>query len=552
MVRAHWVLFAITTVTATVSQAIGIPLALLTRRMVKLVAHEAKLDLSQAEIRHTLWILASMLVGLTILRGVCQWFRRVFGEMFAQRIIVGVRKQMLSHLHNLSLGYFDKRAAGKIVIRFVGDAQGLRGWLATKLVTIPADILTIAGVLVAIGMIHYKLLFAVIIPPLVLFPLLLVVNPRARLWTREARREQSRLTGDLTERFGKIGAIRAANAQHESIEPLNSKIDSIANAFVHRSYLDAWGQATALTVGSLSLCAIGILGSLLILDGQATSGDIVGAIWLCVLIRSPINRLTSTNIAYHRVRVAFDRIDALLDRNPEPGLDRNLEPYSGHEMRIRFKNIGFRDQSESWIVRSLNAKIQGPGLYLISGDRPATRTVQELILRLRRPHEGRIALDHRNARKLNVQDIRSRIGWVDRNRDMIGATLMAYAAVDLRPAWDSTHAIDPNADLDETIADWQHPAHTHRNIHRAATLRLALAAATIGDRPILLIDEPILGLGEPHVDAVVDWLTEYARHRLVIIFTDQSDLSRFPDPTETIVLQRPIESDCPEALPATT
>jgi len=516
LIRKRWRLFLLTTCAASVAQLIGIPQALLTRKMVKLVAHETHKHVAISDIEHTLWVLGGLLVGLAILRGVCRWFRGVLGERFAQRTIVDLRKEMLAHIHTLSMGYFDKRAAGKIVIRFVGDAQGLRGWLAIRLVSIPSDILTIIGVLIAIWSIDFQLFVAVVIPPLALLPVLLIVNPRARLWTRAARGEQSRLTGDLTDRVEMMAAIKATNAQAQSLEPLNKRIEIVADSVIHRSYLDAWGQGVALTVGSLSLCAIGIWGSILILHGESTSGDIVGAVWLAVLLRSPINRLTSTNIAYHRVKVAFDRIDALLTRKPEPGFDAGLAPYTGDGMRIRFKELGYHDRHGRWLFKGVDKTLTGAGCVVVRGERHASNVLFELILRIRRPHEGRIALDGVNARKLRVVDIRSHIGWVDAERNMVPATLLARG---ISPVVKRLESIELFADQRPTMDEIElvHDLEHHARISGAKGLALALACALINDPPIVLIDEPEIGLDAHEIEELSRWIEQESSHRLVVV-----------------------------------
>jgi len=524
-IRQRWKLFALTTCAATVAQAVGIPLALLTRKMVNLVGQEVGTHIDQAEIERTLWMLGGVLVGLTLIRGISRWIKGVFGEIFAQQIIVDIRKEMLAHIHDLPLGYFDKRAAGKIVIRFVGDAQGLRGWLANKMVSIPADILTIIGVLVAIEFIHVQLLYALVIPPLALLPVLVFINPRARKWTRAARSEQSRLTGDLTDRLAMIPAIKAANAKQASIEPLNERIDVIAKSFIRRSFLDSSGQALALTVGSLSLCAIGIWGSMLILHNQATSGDIVGAIWLSVLIRSPISRLTSTNIAYHRVKVAFDRIDALLTRKPEPGLDEKLEPYTGTEMRIRFKDVGYKDVHGRWVIRDLTRTLSGPGCVIVRGDAQSTNAFFELILRLRRPHEGRIGLDGIDARKLRVSDIRKNIGWVDAQRLMIPTTLYTNEISTFREALDSTSMISNDEPSIEELKELK-SLQQHAWATGGMGLRLALACAMVNNPPIVLIDQPELGLNRKEIEGLSDWIEHESKSRLIVIASNKRWVKR--------------------------
>jgi len=520
LIRRHWGLFLWTTVAASTAQVVGIPLALLTRRMIKMVAHEAGHHIGDAQIVHNMWIFGVLVVGLSLLRGVARGARALLGETFAQRTIADLRKAMLERIHYLSMGYFDRRAAGKIVIRFVGDALGLRGWLSSRMVSIPADILTVTGALIAIGTIHVQLVYAVMIPPFVLFPLLLILNPRARYWTRQGRGHQSRLTGNLTDRVNMISEVKSANAQQASLQPLFERVDSVASAFIRRSGVDAWAAAVGITSGSLSICGIGIWGSVLILHGQQTSGDILGAIWLSVLLRAPLNRLTRANVAFQRVAVGLDRINALLTRRAEPGWDDGLGAYTGLGMRIELRGVGYRDRHNYWLLRGVTQTLSGPGCIAVRGSRHATHTLCELILRIRRPHEGRIALDGVNAKKLRVEDIRRSIRWVDARRMVVEATLLTHSIDEISTLLGSTRAISGDAPTLEEMQQLQ-SLERHANVAGAKGLRLALACALIDDPPILLIDQPELGLENSEIEGLAAWVAEESKHRLIVVCTNK-------------------------------
>jgi len=538
---------------ATAAQAAGIPLALLTRRLVDMASAGRAGGVEEIDsIRRAALVFAIMLAALSIGRGLCRWLQGVFGERFAQRVIADVRLRMLEQLQRTPIGYFDRRAAGKVVIRFVGDATGLRGWLANTLVRTPADALTIAGVALTLGLINWRLLVAAAAPPIVLVPLILLLNPSIRRLTRDGRREQSRLTGELTDRIEIMGAIKATGAESASFERLSSRVLAISEVFASRGVIDAWCRGVALAAGSLSICAIGYWGAGLVISGQGTAGDILAAVWFTVLIRGPINRLGGAMLVYQRCLVTTDRIRALLNRKPEPGFGDDRLPYTGEAMRIRFKNVGYHDRRGQWIIRGLTETIEGPGCVLVAGRGRAVDTLFELILRIRRPHTGRLALDRVNARKLRTADIRGAIGWVDRARGVVPATLASTGHDRVLRAWAATEAMAPKEHI-RTLDDAIIGGFDRTGPRGFTSLRLSVACAMANDPPILLLSNPTDGLYESEIEGLIGWLAIESKRRLILIDSADKKFLRVAQQTIRIVDTEPLHEAvigrCP-AIPA--
>ena len=183
--RQLWIALAAT----AGSQLVGVPLPLLTRTMIHAVGreglHPGSSDYSGEQL---LWIFAGVLLGLTVVRAALRWQQGVRGERLAQGVLAEMRGRMYTHVQRLSLGYFDRRPAGRVLIRFIGDANALRTWLSRTVVAVPADVLTVLCIATAVGWIHLEVLLAAFVPLIALVPALVWINPRARQWTRTGRR----------------------------------------------------------------------------------------------------------------------------------------------------------------------------------------------------------------------------------------------------------------------------------------------------------------------------------------------------------------------------
>ncbi len=540
--RRHRRYLAIALGTTLGAQLVGIPFPLLTRSMIHIVGNARNHHESFfADPVQALWIFAAILGGLVLLRGFLGWQKRLQGERLAQFVLADVRSNMYAHLQTLSQGYFDRRPSGKILIRFVGDANTLRTWIARTVIAVPADALTIVAVAIAMSVVNAELLVAAVIPLVLILPALALINPRTRTLTRAVRSSQSRLCGVLNERLASLGMVKAAGAQDADRGCVQELIDAVAAVKVKRAGLDAWARAVSVTAVAASLGAVGVWGTRLYLLDNVSQADLLAAVWLTVLFRGPIRRLASANLVHQRARVAVERIGALLAKPGEPGWSPELPAYSGPGLRVELKRLGYRGADGEWLFHRLDVVMHGPGLVCLTSDGGQVgATLLELLLRLRRPHKGRICLDGADIRKIHVASVRRNMGFVDRDHRVANVTgLLLDATVGkneevwsqverrLEALWPITQSIAPSGELSRCMQTLRAHAHRRWIESRLACderLRFSICCALLNDPPILLLDDPTHGLNPSGVQRLVEWLDETARSRLVIAATNDERL----------------------------
>lgn len=510
--RAHRSRFVVAVVASAVAQSAGIPLAMLTRRLVNLASDSAAEGTQRAFL-----IGGVLLLLLAVVRGAAQGLSAFLGESVAQGVVGELRVQMLSHLQRISLGYFDRRATGKVLVRFVGDAGSVRTWVGRTLVSIFADAVTLVAVVVALLTMSPILAVCAAAPIVPLVPAFLWINPRARALTREGRTAQARLSGILTDLISHMAAIKAVRGERTFHEPAEEHVEQIRSAFVRRGRLDAVGRAIAATAGSIAICLVGIAGSVMVFRGEARVGDIVAAVWLTLLLRGPVNRLTRANIARQRARVALDRVAALLRRKPERSERAGSVPFDGSGMRVRLSRLGYRFPNGKWAFRKMSATLNGPGLIVLHGREQVITVLFELILRLRRAHEGRIALDRQNVQKIAVDDLRASIGWIDAKRHVLDATIAVEGSEFRERALELLLRILSTERGRTIVRRRVAPAREEHSDTDGAQIWCAMACALRQDPRIVLVESPTRGLPEAEAADVIHFLEELSQERLVLI-----------------------------------
>lgn len=306
--RAHRRLLALAIGAAVTGQLLALALPFLVRQPIDALASGASLP----GLDVGLWVILGAVVLFAVARGYLNHLEVTCGGEFAYAVLRDVRLRMLDALTRRGPTP-SKRAgvgAGAVLLRFIGDAGSLQSWLARACVTAPADILTLLGVFVALGLIHVQLLAVALAPLLLAAPICLRFNSPVRSWTRRMRRRQSRLSASLLREIHTPS--QGAGAPGDFHGKSQRRIRRISEAAVSRTRLEGVQSATVVASFALALGFTALVGATLVSAGQLGHGDLAAAVWILLLARAPGVRLARANVIHQRARVARRRIREFL------------------------------------------------------------------------------------------------------------------------------------------------------------------------------------------------------------------------------------------------
>jgi subfamily B ATP-binding cassette protein HlyB/CyaB len=456
-------------------------------------------------------------------------------------MIIGLRQYLLDHTANkvdlalivgfirhtlrLPLGFFESRYVGDIVSR-VQENRKIQRFLSGQALSILLDLLT---VFIYVGLMFWyswkmALVVLIIVPPF--FLLALIATPFLRRISREIFNAYASESSYLIEVLSGIRTVKST-AVEQTVrwhweELLQQEIKKGFAGQVIGNRLQIFSNL----IESLMTTALLWFGASLVIKNQLTIGQLVAFNMLLSSVISPFQRLTVLWNEFQEVTIAVERINDVLDAEPEEDLHhqarQSLPPIQGN---IRFDNVTFRYHPESDInvLENLSFELKpGQMVALVGRSGSGKTTISKLVLGLYPPTDGKVLIDGQDITSLSLHSLRHQVGVVDQDTFLFGGTIRENISLGHPDA--KLEAIIEAAKLagaDEFIKKL--PMGYESQIGEGGGMlsggqrqRIAIARALLGNPKLLVLDE-----ATSHLDAESERIIQ---NNLIKIIGDRTTL----------------------------
>lgn len=504
-----------------------------------------------------------VIVLLDTVNGVAEAF--VTGRV-AQRVMLSLRVRIFAQLQRLSLDYYEREMAGRIMTRMTTDVDQFESLLQNGLLGALVALVTFVGVGIALVVVNATLGLAV----------LTIIVPLA-IATWLYRRRAVKLYDQSRERIAIVNAAfqEDLSGVRES-QAFTHEAATIASFHeLGRGYLSSRVAAQRLAatyfpfIQFLSNIADVIvlgLGAVLIAQGHLTTGALIAFLLYIDMFFSPIQQLSQVFDAWQQTRVSVSRISDLMTletltpqpENPIPvvGLTGKVDlddvrfayPSGPVSRDMRGPNDPRRLRSEASIPKIMEA-LEGIDLGIQPGETVALvgetgagkSTIMKLIARFYDPDRGSVLADNHDLRTLDLPGYRAELGYVPQESFLFTGSVadnIAYGRpVATRDEVESAARAVGAHEMIMRLPDGYDTAIAERGKSLSAGQRqlLALARAELVDPAILLLDEATSNLDlatESRVTAAMDRLSH---GRTTVLIAHRLQTARNAD--RIIVLQ---------------
>jgi HlyB family type I secretion system ABC transporter len=343
-----------------------------------------------------------------------------------------------------------------------------------------------------------------------------------------------------------IETVKAMGGESAFRELMVAQFQSVAQKtfradFTVLSYEGAIQAVTFLT-GALFLWA----GAHQVMSGAMTIGGLVAFNSLVAMSTGPLRALLGTWDNLQRGAVLLDRLNDVLEHEPEQGADRSqLRPVRALEGHVSFRNLGFRygGPEAPAILDGITLDVPAGRIVAIVGRSGSGKTtLAKCLAGLLEPTTGTILFDGADMKTLNYRELRRQIGFVLQENYLFSDTIarnIAFGEEDPdfeRVQWAarvaSAHEFIERLPLgyDTKIGE------SGLAISGGQRQRVAIARAVYHKPPILLFDEATSALDTESERSVKQNIDELLRGRTAFIIAHR--LSTVQNADLILVLER--------------
>ncbi|MGE4272137.1 MAG: ABC transporter ATP-binding protein [Desulfitobacterium sp.] len=345
----------------------------------------------------------------------------------AQNIIYDMKNQMYDHLQKMSHRFFTNNNQGEIITRMTTDINGIQNVIVGTLTQIVSNSIILITTLVALFQKNWILaLVSVIIVPLFILPTHQVGNRR---WSiTMAKQEHSDASNQLfNETLSVSGQLLVKlftreKKEYEKFEKINRAIThlSIREILVGKSFRVIFD--TFINMGPMIIYLTG--GFLMIKMGSGlTVGDITVVVALLGRLYRPVGVLLTIQVDVIRSLALFSRIFEYFDIPAEIKNSPTAIIPKSFTGKIIFDHVSF-DYDGKPILKDVNITIEkGKSVAIVGPSGTGKSTLVNLIPRLYDTTAGKVLLDGRDIRDLDLTFLRQNIGMVSQDTYLFNGTI---------------------------------------------------------------------------------------------------------------------------------
>ncbi|MGD0435041.1 MAG: ABC transporter ATP-binding protein [Bryobacteraceae bacterium] len=470
---------------------------------------------------------AALLVALSLVKGIFQYWMRVILIGISRDIEYELRNDLFARLVTLSSDFYAKYRTGDIMARSTNDLNAVRMMLGPGVMywteTMFTAILTI-GVMLSVD---WKLTALCLIPAPVLSVAVIVFGSRIHDRFEAIQKMFSDISSRVQENLSGVRVVRAyvqERAELAQFELLNQ--DYVAEN-IRLARLSGLFMPLLQALISLGFLIVLLAGGYQLLQHRISLGSFVMfntymgmLVWPMIALGWVVNLMQRGTASWSRIRELMAHKPSIA-RDPSRGWSEPGRVAGA----LRFEEVEVRYPA-GVALRGVDFEIPaGETIAIVGHTGSGKSTLVSLIPRLIDPTSGAVYLDDMNLRDLDPEWLRRHIGFVPQETFLFSATLadnIAWGAEDAAEA-DIARAADL-AGLAPDIASFPDGYRTMIG-ERGLTLsggqkqRVAIARAILRDPRILILDDALSSVDTLTEERILNGLAGVMRGRTTILIS---------------------------------
>jgi subfamily B ATP-binding cassette protein MsbA len=473
---------------------------------------------------------------IAVVGAVGSYGQKYLATAVGQHVMHDLRHMLYHHVQRLSLSFFEHRRTGDMVVRLTSDIDAAQDFIASVLLGMVMDLLTLVGMLGVMLYLDWQFTFLALATAPVLFVMVYRLTRRIKKAAREVKRKESELASVVQEAISSVRTVKAFGREDYEERRLDKESQESVDVALRARSIKARLVPLVDILVAVGTALILLVGVRLVLQGRLTSGALLVFVLYLGKMYKPMKDLSKMSDTVSRAVVSFERIGELLATESQVRDLPDARPAPPFRGRIEFSRVGFGYKEGPLVLNGLSVAIEaGQAVALVGPTGGGKSTLIGLIPRLYDVTAGAVRIDGRDVRSYTLRSLRDQISLVPQHSVLFHGTIgqnIAYGK--LGATRDEIVQAAKLANAHEFIERMPDSYGTVVG-ERGETLsggqrqRIAIARAVVRNTPILLLDEPSAALDAESEELIFDALARLMRGKTSVTIAHRLATARRAD-----------------------
>ena len=481
-----------------------------------------------------------LIVGCAILKGIFLYFMRQTIIVMSRKIEFDIKNEIFNKYQQLSISFYNENKIGDLMNRITEDVTRVRMYIGPTLMY-AINIIVLFFLVITQMLAVSKTLTAFVLFPLPILAIsIYFVSSKINRQSEQVQAQLSEITSISQETFSGIQIIKSFTNENNSLKVFFESCKEYTRKQIKLVKIEAVFIPLIITLIGLSTILTIYVGGLEVFAGRISAGNIAEFIIYVNMLAWPVASIGWVTSLIQRASASQERINEFLNLEPRIRNFNNAKTLISGDISFKEISLTYRDTKIKALDKiSFDIK-EGSTLGIFGKTGSGKSTIANLICRILDLDSGNISFGHIPIKKLNLNNLRSSIGYIPQDGYLFSGTIKENIAF-------SKDVIDENqiilsakkADILDEMNKFQDGFNTivgERGVQLSGgqRQRLAIARAFYKNPDIYIFDDCLSAVDANKEKEILKNLQNETKNKTTIIISHR--ISTFQNADKIIVL----------------